>query len=79
MVSAGELYYHTALWCVYTAKLKLEELRKVYFEMKEKVFKKPSKLLSTACDTDALETLLKKVFGLENKMDSCSKPKCVQN
>lgn len=69
----------TTVCYVCTGKLRLEELRKVYFEMKEKVFKKPSKLLPTACDTDALETLLQKVFGLELKMDSCTKPKCVQN
>ncbi len=60
-----------------TAKKTLEELRKVYFEMKENVFKPQSKLLPTACDTDALESLLQKTLGIEQSMNDVRKPKLV--
>lgn len=59
------------------AGLKLEDLRKVYFEMKDKVFKQQSKVLTTACDTDALETLLQKVLGTETTLDKKDEPKQV--
>lgn len=58
-------------------RLKLEDLRKVYFEMKEKVFKPQSRMLTTACDTDALEELLKKTLGTESRMNYVKKPKYV--
>lgn len=45
--------------------------------MKEKVFKQQSKMLTTACDTEALETLLQKHLGTERKMNDETKPKYV--
>jgi hypothetical protein len=63
--------------CVLTGGLKLEDLRKVYFEMKERVFKPQSRMLTTACDTEALEDILKKSLGTERKMNDVKKPKYV--
>ena len=68
------LYAEISFWI---AGLKLEDLRKVYFEMKDKVFKQQSTVLTTACDTDALETLLQKVLGTETTLAEEDKPKQV--
>lgn len=59
------------------AGLKLTDLRKIYFEMKEKVFKSQSRVLKEVCDTDALEQLLKKWVGTEHRMSDVKKPKYV--
>ena len=55
--------------------LSLPELRRLYFEMKDTVFKPQFKFFNHACDTNALEELLKKMLGTEMKMDSVRKPK----
>ena len=49
----------------------------MYFEMKDTVFKKQSKIVSHICDTYALEKLLKDKLGTTMKMDSIKKPKYV--
>ena len=51
----------------------------MYFEMKDSVFRRKSKILSTVCDTEALEELLKDTMGTEKNMDSEQKPKLVDN
>ncbi len=50
-------------------------MKRMFFELKDNVFKKQSKLIPTACDTDALEELLKKNLGEHIKMRSVTKPK----
>ena len=55
--------------------LSLPELRRLYFEMKDTVFKPQFKFFNHACDTHALEELLKKMLGTEKKMDIVKKPK----
>ena len=47
----------------------------MYFEMKDRVFKKQSKIISSVCDTVALEKLLTDKFGTEMSMESVDKPK----
>ena len=50
-------------------------MKRMYFELKDKVFKKKSKIISYACDTEALEELLIKTLGSELTMRSVTKPK----
>ena len=45
--------------------------------MKDTVFKPPNKMLPTACDTEALEALIKKSLGIEAKMNDEYHPKYV--
>ena len=56
-------------------KLSLDDLKRVYFSMKDTVFKRQSKLISHICDTKALEDLLKGTLGTEKTMDSVKTPK----
>ena len=44
----------------------LAAVRKLYFELKEQVF--ANARLGYGCDTDALETLLQREFGTDEKM-----------
>jgi hypothetical protein len=53
----------------------LEDLKRVYFSMKDTVFKRQSKFISQICDTKALEDLLKGTLGTVSTMDSVKKPK----
>ena len=53
----------------------MEDLKRVYFAMKDTVFKRQSKLISHICDTKALEDLLKGTLGTVKTMDSVKKPK----
>ena len=55
--------------------LSLAELRRLYFEMKDTVFKQQFKMISHTCDTKALEELLKRMLGTEKRMDCVKKPK----
>ena len=52
-----------------------DELHQLYFEMKDRVFKKPS--FGVMCNTEELERILKEKFGEEMKMDDRHKPKLV--
>jgi hypothetical protein len=47
----------------------------MYFEMKDTVFKQQSKFISHTCDTNALEELLKRMLGTDQRMDDIKKPK----
>ena len=64
-------------WLLFSisGKLSLEDLKRVYFSMKDTVFKRQSKLISHICDTKALEDLLKGTLGTVKTMDSVKKPK----
>ena len=62
---------------MHSGNLTLEELRKMYFEMKDTVFRKQSRIVTHVCNTDALETLLKEKLGTETTMNSVRKPKYV--
>lgn len=81
MASRKDLHSDITVHSPPVAGMKLEDLRKLYFEMKEKVFKPQSTLLTTACDTEALEDLIKKYIGTnpetgeERKMNDVRKPK----
>lgn len=55
--------------------LSLVELRQLYFNTKDTVFRQQSRIVSCICDTNALEKLLKDMFGTERRMDSIKKPK----
>ena len=61
----GKLKFKVVLLFVPLANLSTQEVRQLYFEMKEKVFGKAR--LGYGCDTEAQEALLKRVFG-ESKM-----------
>jgi hypothetical protein len=50
-------------------------MKHVYFNMKENVLKRQSKLISNIFDTNAWEGLLKGTVGTEMTMDSVKKPK----
>ena len=52
----------------------LHRLRQLYFEMKETVFRRKSKVMNQVCDTKALEALLHRTFE-EKMMMSETKPK----
>ena len=67
------LLYYTLL--LFVGELSLSHLRRVYFDMKDTVFKRQSKLLSNICDTNALEKIIKGIFGTEMTMDCVRKPK----
>ena len=54
--------------------MSLDELRRLYFELKTDVFHSPK--MGLGCDTPALETLLKRTFG-EATMLHCMDPKSV--
>lgn len=72
----GEGTRYTAIFDYFPiAKLTLDDLRKIYFEMKEKVFKQQSKVLTVAYDTEALEKLLQDSLGTEARMSDVDKPK----
>ena len=58
-----------------TAGLDLDQLRQLYFEMKETVFKNPK--FGYACDTPALEALLKKTLGTEMRMCDKQEPRYI--
>ena len=49
-----------------TGKKSLASIRKLYFELKEEVF--ATAKFNYGCDTDALERLLKREFGSEERM-----------
>lgn len=68
------LSYHN-LFLSFLGGRTLDEMKRMFFELKDNVFKKQSKLIPTACDTDALEELLKKNLGEHIKMRSVTKPK----
>ena len=59
----------------FPGKVSLPQLRRIYFEMKDTVFKQQSKFISHTCDTNALEDLLKRMLGTELRMDDIKKPK----
>ena len=52
----------------YKGEQTLENLRRVYFGMKDTVFKRQSKFISHICDTNALEDLIKGTLGTEKRM-----------
>ena len=54
-----------------------DELHQLYFELKDRVFKKPS--FGVMCNTEELERILKEKFGEEMRMDDRDKPKLVIN
>ena len=56
-----------------SAKMTCDELRQLYFEMRDRVFKNPKWGLN--CDTQALEKLIKARFGEEMTMADVEKPK----
>ena len=56
------------------AGMDLHRLRQLYFEMKETVFRRKSKVMNQVCDTKALEALLHRTFE-EKMMMSETKPK----
>ncbi len=70
-----ELTYELSCNCMDVGRRSLDELKQMFFELKDSVFKKQSKLLPTACDTEALEELLKKNLGEHIKMRDVTKPK----
>ena len=58
-----------------SGELSLEDLRRIYFNMKDTVFKRQSKFISHICDTKALEDLLKGILGTKKRMNCVKKPK----
>ena len=65
----------TMVICFFPGGLSLPQLRRMYFEMKDTVFKQQSKFISHTCDTNALEELLKRMLGTDQRMDEIKKPK----
>ena len=55
--------------------LSLAELRRLYFNLKDTVFRQQSMIVSCICDTNALERLLKETFGTDTTINSIKKPK----
>ena len=65
-----------SLLCKMLGGLSLADLRRLYFNMKDTVFKQQSMIVNCICDTSALERLLQETFGTERRMDySIRKPK----
>ena len=61
--------------CHHTGKLSLTQLRQLYFKFKEDVFS--TDRLGFAYNTEALEKILKDIFGTEARMSSVKFPRCV--
>jgi hypothetical protein len=60
--------------CSISAKISLEDMKRMLFTMKDKVFKRQFKFISQFFDTNALEDLLKRTVGMMT-MDTIKKPK----
>ena len=58
--------------CCSSAEMTCAEMHKLYFEMKDRVFKNPS--FGLACNTEELERILKKTFS-DKRMNHRHKPK----
>ena len=65
----------TTYMYVYVGEQSLDTLRRVYFGMKDTVFKRQSKFISHICDTKALEDLIKGILGTEKRMGQVTTPK----
>ena len=68
-------FYDCIFTCMTIGNQSLENLRHMYFGMKDTVFKRQSKFISHICDTNALEELIKGVLGTEKRMGHVTKPK----
>ena len=59
---------------VYVAKKTLQELKQLFFQLKDDVFG-TAKLAGFGCDSNKFSTILKSYFGEEMKLTAVSEPR----